>query len=233
MKLLKNVFLGLLLSATILSVNAQSEKKSYTFKKGEVMDILFLSQKPETKEKLQEYFKLAFPVANRLSYKGLGGHAVINTPTQGNYHPEVMVFGTWQDVESRDKFLVDIDIEMPTFHEMRRQIWSNFDVIYYEMKQDLSFEIDPEKYNVVTYYWEKDKKAFQRFKQEWLQKAKKAGGHVELELTDGMSPLGYVHNPDYLTMTVWDNKDAFNKFYEENLKMNHSSVEQVNQFKIM
>jgi hypothetical protein len=153
MELLKKSLMVLLLNATVLVVSAQADKKAYAFKKGEVMDILFLNQKPETTEKLREYFKAAFPIAKRMSYQGFGGHAIINTPTQGNYHPEVMVLGFWKDVESRNNFLVDIDAEMPTFQQMRRHIWSNFDVIYYEMKEDLSFELNPEKYNVVTYFW--------------------------------------------------------------------------------
>jgi heme-degrading monooxygenase HmoA len=64
------------------------------------------------------------------------------------------------------------------------------------------------------------------------KQSEKGRGHMELELMDGMSPRGYVHNPDYLTITVWENKASFDVFYKENLEMNHSSVEQVNQFQI-
>ncbi|WP_271766291.1 hypothetical protein [Aquimarina algiphila] len=232
MKLLKISLLTLFLITNFLNLQAQSKIKSYAQKKGQVFDIIFLNTKPDTKKKLDNYFKTAFPVAEKMGYHPLPGRAVSGSPTQGNYHPEVMVFGYWDTLSGREKFLQEIEKTMPDFHQERRNIWSTFGLTYYELKEDLSFKIDPERFNITTAYWQKDEQSFKKFKQEWLQKSKKAGGQIEIEFVEGTSPFGYHYNPDYLVITSWENKAAFEKFYTENLKMDHSSVKHVNQFQI-
>lgn len=232
MKIIRVTLLAFLLTTIFFESHAQSDVKSYSFKKGEVFDIIFLSNKEGVEDKLKAYFSTAFPIATKMGYAGLGGFPIIESPLQGNYHPQSMVFGKWTNLENREKFVENIDEEMPTFHQMRRDIWSTFNLVYYKLKEDLFFEIDPNKYNVVTYYWKNDNRSFQQFKKEWLQKTENAGGKITLELTDGTSPFGYTYDPDYLAITTWESKEIFEKFYKENLKMNHSSIIQANQFKI-
>jgi len=141
-----------------------------------------------------------------------------------------MILGYWDNLELRAQFLQYIDKNKPIFHQDRRDIWSRFDVTYYEMPKDVSFEINREKYNVVTAYWQKSKKGFSRFKKDWQAKVRQAGGTFTIELINGASPFGYYYNPDYLCITEWENKAAFEKFYKQNLQMDHSAVKQVNQF---
>ena len=133
MKLLKISLLTLFLTVNFASLNAQSKTKSYTLKKGHVFDVIFLNTKPDTKEKLQHYFKTAFPVAEKMGYHSLPGIAIKGSPTQGNYHPESMIFGYWDTLNGREKFLQDIQKTMPDFHEERRNIWSTFNLTYYEL----------------------------------------------------------------------------------------------------
>lgn len=232
MKLLKISLLTLFFTVNFTSLNAQSKTKTYTLKKGHVFDIIFINTKPDTKQKLQNYFKTAFPVAEKMGYHRLPGVAIKGSPTQGNYHPESMILGYWDTLNGREKFLQDIQKTMPDFHKERRNIWSTFGLTYYELKEDLSFSINPQKFNIVTAYWHKDKSSFQKFKQRWIQKMKKAGGQTQVKFTEGTSPFGYHYNPDYLVITTWKNKAAFEQFYKENLKMDHSSVKHVNQFQI-
>ncbi|WP_128755276.1 hypothetical protein [Aquimarina sediminis] len=232
MKFSKTSLLILFLTASFMSINAQSKTKSYTLKKGQAFDILFLGTKPETKEKLQNYFKTVFPVAEKVGYHSLPGYKIEETPTQGNYHPQAMILGYWDNLQGRKEFLKKIEEVMPDFHQERRNIWSSFNLTYYELKEDLSFDINPEKFNIVTAYWKKDNSSIKKFKQEWVQNVKNTGGQIRLELMDGNSPFGYYHNPDYLVITEWKDKAAFNKFYTKNLEMNHSSIKHVNQFQI-
>lgn len=229
MKIFKVSFFTLLFIGALLNSNAQPKTKSYSLKKGQVFDIILLSNKPDVKDKLNDYFARAFPIAKELGYTSLGGHA-IKIPTQGNYHPQTMVFGSWPNLNNREKFLQDIDGKMSDFHVMRRDIWSSFFLTYYEVKKDISFDVNPDKFNVVTAYWEKDEKSFQKFQQEWSKKAQRKGAKILIELTDGASPFGYEYNPQYLSITEWESKEAFDKYYKENLKMDHSSVKHVNQF---
>lgn len=212
---------------------AQSKTVKYNFKKGQALDILLLTLKPNTQEKLKKYFKDYFPIAKKYGYHSLKGFSVKVSPSQGNYQPQSMILGYWDNLDLREKFLQYIDKNIPVFHQDRRDIWSRFDVTYYEMQKDLSFEVSKEKYNVVTAYWQKDKKGFQRFKKNWRDKVRRAGGTFTVELANGASPFGYYYNPDYLCITTWESKAAFEKFYKENLKMDHSAIKQVNQFKIL
>ncbi len=217
----------LLLSA--IGLSAQSNIKTYNYKKGQVLDIIFLNTKPDAKEELDLYFKTAFPVATNYGYTGQGGLALPQSPIQGNYHPESMIFGYWKDLNSREEFLAKIEETMPHFHQSRRNIWSSFNMTFWEMKEDFSFEVNSDKFNIVTAYWQKDASSFKRFKADWIKKSKAAGGREVLNLTNGDSPFGYYYNPDFFVITEWDNKADFDKFYQENLKMNHEGVKHVNQ----
>lgn len=229
---MKTLLLAVCLIAQTLSLSAQTKKLAYDLKKEQVFDILFLNQKPNVSEKIKKYFQTYFPVAKKHGYHSLGGFPVKESSTQGNYQPQVMVLGYWDSLEQRNKFLEYIDKKKPEFHQERRDIWSNFDVTFYKLTQGVSFDVHKEKYNVVTAYWQKSKPGFYRFKKSWRKKVREAGGTLKVELTNGASPFGYYYNPDYLTITEWESKTAFEKFYQENLKMDHKAVKQVNQFKI-
>ena len=222
------VFVALIFN--ISKLNAQNSILQYDFKKGQVFDIIFLTTKPDTKEKLQSYFKNVFPVAEANGYHNLKGFGLGET-MQGNYQPGSMIFGYWNGHKDRSEFLKIIEEKMPDFHIERRAIWSTFDLTYYVLKEDLSFEIDTEKYNVLTTYWANDIKDFKSFEKLLRQKTKAKGGNIKLSLKEGNSPFGYYHNPDLLLVTEWESEADFRKFYDENVQMDHSSVKHVNQIK--
>ncbi|SEM07573.1 hypothetical protein SAMN04487910_4066 [Aquimarina amphilecti] len=229
MKLLKNLALVFLTCVMTTSLFAQSDIKSYTFKKGEILDILLLTTKSGTEKDFNKYKKTIFPFGIKKTYKPLPGFGIKKT-TQGNIQPASFILGKWDDLKNREEFLAQIEGVVPDFHLQRRNIWSLFNLTYYEMPKNTSFEIDRNKYNVVTSYWKKETTSFKKFKELWLQKAKENGGKKILQLTNGKSPLGYYHNPDILVITQWDSKEEFDVFYKENLKMNHKGVLHINQF---
>ncbi|WP_108803288.1 hypothetical protein [Aquimarina sp. Aq107] len=226
------LFKSLILTASCLftlSLFAQSDIKSYNFKKGEILDILLLTTKPGTKKDFEKYKKTIFPVGIEKTYKPLPGFGISET-TQGNIQPSNFIFGKWKDLKNREEFIAQIEGIVPDFHVQRRNIWSLFNLTYYEMPQDISFKIDKNKYNVATSYWKKETTSFKKFKELWLQKSSANGGKKIIELTNGKSVVGYYHNPDLLVITQWESKAAFDSFYKENLKMNHKGILHVNQF---
>ncbi|WP_190811290.1 hypothetical protein [Flagellimonas sp. S3867] len=229
MKSLKKQFPTLLLILCVSTTIAQEKKIAFNFKKGQVFDIIFLNQKPDKGDLLQEYFKLAFPVAIKNGYNKQPGFS-IKKSTQGNYHPQSMIFGYWNTLDSRSKFLVEIENVLPDFHKRRRDLWSTFALTYWELKEDLSFEINSNKYNVVTSYWKKEGKSIDPFINKWSSKAKQQGAKIKVALVNGASPFGYYYNPDCLIITEWENEAAFNAFLKSNLAMDHKVVEHVNQF---
>lgn len=230
MRLLNNTLITLFIFLMANSIQAQSDKKTYTIKKGQVFDIIMLANKPNIEAKLQDYFKRALPIATASGYHGLGGYAIKESPTQGNYHPQSMIFGYWDDLPKRLEFLETIADKMPDFHQMRRDIWSTFGLTYYTFDKDVSFEIDRSQVNVVTAYWIKEGQSFDAFKKEWETKASKTGGEIIIGFTNGTSPFGYNYNPYYLLITSWKDKEAFEAFKKQNVEMNHKAIEHVNQF---
>lgn len=212
------------------NAQAQTEIKSIQVKKGQVLDALYITTKKDVGDQLNEYFKTVFPIAEEAGYHRLPSMKIVGSPTQGNYQPSALVFGYWDDLQSREDFLEAIVKVVPDFHQTRRDIWSSFSLAYYELEEDLSFEIDPSKVYVATNYWSEDADDFVQFKRDWLSKAKRLGGQVVLEQVDAQSPYGYLYDPDYFTIMSWSSKAAFEQFYKEDLRMDHSAVKHVNQF---
>lgn len=229
---MRTLLLLFLIVLQTLSLSAQSKKMTYTVKKGQVFDILLLTLKPDTKAQLKNYFQTFSPIAKKHGYHSLKEFPIKESPTQGNYQPQSMILGYWDNLDLREKFLQYVESKKMNFHQQRRDIWFHFDVTYYQAKQDYTFEVDRQKYNVVTAYWHKNKRGFKHFKQKWNEKVRQAGGTIKVAFIEGASPFGYHYNPDYLTITAWENKATFEKFYKQNLAMDHSAVQQVNQFKI-
>ncbi|MFK7934912.1 MAG: hypothetical protein AB8G22_15490 [Saprospiraceae bacterium] len=230
MQLLKKYAFIFLFITNITQLFAQEQVMNYSLTKGQVFDIILLSHQPDNKEKMKQYFATVFPIANARSYESLKGFSIKNPHTQGNYQPEVIAFGYWKDLASRHAGVKALETELTDFHEQRRTIWSSFNLTYYELKNDLSFSINREKYNVVTLYWQSDKGDFKKFKQQWTKAAQRAGGKTVVSLTDGESPFGYHFNPDWFSITEWESEASFNEFYKKNLTMNHAGVLHVNQF---
>ncbi|WP_350286695.1 hypothetical protein [uncultured Croceitalea sp.] len=211
--------------------NAQAEVKKLDFKKGEVLDILLFTGKPELGKLFPRYKETAFAFALETGYQPQPLLSVLET-TQGGYQPGSLVFGKWKDLNSRKKFLNEITTKVPDFHQQRRAMWSTFYLAYYEMENDVTFEINPEKVIVATAYWKDNSTEFNSFKKEWLKKAQGSGGKVLLELTDARSSMGYMYKPDYVVLTEWNDRAAFNAFHKENIKMSDNGVQNVNEFVI-
>lgn len=209
--------------------NAQSESKTLQFKKGEVLDILLLTGKPEIGTLFPRYKETAFAFALETGYQPQPLFSIAET-TQGGIQPSSFVFGKWTAVRSRERFLNEIVTNVPDFHEQRRAMWSSFYLAYFDMPKDVSFEVDPQKTVVVTAYWKKSDIEFQKFKRTWLKKAANQGGKVLLELTDAQSSVGYMYTPDYVILTEWKSKAHFDAFHKENLKMSEKGIQNVNEF---
>ena len=210
-------------------IYSQSTNKTVALKKGEVLDILLLSQNPDTEADLKSYFQTAFPVAKRMSYQPLPGFKILEH-TQGNHRPSSLILGKWSDIKTREAFLTQILKEVPDFHERRRKIWSYFGLGYFEIQEDLSFKIDRDKYHVATAYWLKKEDDSAKFYEKWIKSIDTMGGEILVSLEDGTSPFGYKYDPDYLVITSWEDEGAFEAFREEVSQMKTDNIQHVNEF---
>lgn len=227
--LLKATMLMTFLVFNILTVDGQSKIQSLSFKKGEVLDILLLSQNADTETDLKDYFKIAFPVAKKMSYESLPGFKVIDH-TQGNLRPGILVLGKWNNLDKREAFLNQIEEEVPDFHERRRKIWHFFGLRYFEVKEDLSFDIERERYHVATAYWLESQNGPGAFSKKWEREMKKMGGKLLIKLSGGQSPFGYRYDPDVFVITSWESEVAFKSFHEQIQKLGLNNIQHINEF---
>jgi len=225
MKLLKYITL-LVAFATLQAQNPKIT--SINLKKGEVFDIALITQKPDTKAELQDYFKNVVSVGKSAGYQALYTHPIVNY-TFGNFQPKLILFAKWPDLKGRLNFIKDIEVIVPDFHERRRRIFSAFFLTFWEAKQDINFSINKDKYTIVTAFWKKDSK-FGSFKNNWNQLISTNKGKQLVSFTDGMSPFGYEYNPDYLVITEFSDEAAFKAFQTQTKNLSYKGVTQVQQF---
>ena len=228
-KIYKLSFGTLILLLNFNIVISQEKLSKNHLKKGEILDVLFISQKQDTDSLFKDYVRVAFPLAIEMSYKSLTSHRVI-AATQGNIEPQYLVLAKWKNKELREQFINDIEDHVPDFHQRRRDIWSIFNLTYYEITEDVSFGFDKSKFYVISAYWKKDDNEFDDFIDRFNTAISSSNGHHILELKTGISPFMYYYQPNYCVITEWDNKDDFNHFYKKSLQIDTNGLLHVNQF---
>ncbi|NER18371.1 hypothetical protein [Spongiivirga citrea] len=229
MKINLRTTVGLLfLFAAMFQVTAQNKLHTLSFKKGEVLDILLLSNNPDINTLFDRYKKTAFPVASKYSYQPMPGFRIKNT-TKGNNEANTFVFGKWNSLEKREAFLDAIVPAVPDFHEQRKAIFKYFVLAYHEMPANTTFTIDRNKYNVVTSYWSKSKKEKQFLKNQKSNIAN-YGGKLILVLQNGKTPEGYEYDPTVTIITQWESQKAFERYQKKTEKSLLKSIKNTHQF---
>jgi len=214
-----------------LGCNAQDDLKKLSFKKGEVLDILFLSTIDNPKQLFDRYKKTALPVAFEYSYKPQPGFKTSNL-ILGNNLPSNFIFGKWDSKEKREGFLENITKKVPDFHQQRRDLFPIFQLTYYELDKDTEFSINTAKYNVVTSFWNSNSKASTEFLKQWKNDLAATGGNLIIKLKQGTSPVGYYYNPDVLIIAEWNSKEDFNQFLKKYPLKSYNQFKNIQQFVI-
>lgn len=221
--------LVLFLISTI--VFAQEGKKTFTFKKGEVMDVLLLSTNTNSNKLFERYKKTAFPVAFNYGYEPQPSFA-IKELILGNHAPSSLIIGKWASKQKREGFLKSIVDEVPDFHKQRRELFQYFGLTYYQIPKDIEFSIDAKKYTIATALWTKKKKNIARFTSKWEKEIKKHGGKIIIKLKNGTSPTGYYYNSDVFYIIEWKNEEVFQVFSEKYPLPSYEFLANVHQFVI-
>ena len=229
MKFTTVVFLVLMILGT--TSNAQKKVKSFEYKKGEVLDIILLSQQENSGKLFERYKQTAFPVAFEYSYRPQPGFG-ISKLTLGTNKPKGFIFGKWSNMGNRKGFLANISKRVPDFHEQRRELFPYFGLTYFEMQKDLSFSIDTNNYNVVTSFWRTSNTDPTTLIDDWEKEILATGGKLVLKLSNGASPTGYSYNPDMLYIVSWPNEFSFNEFAKKFRLETFNAFENVHQFVI-
>lgn len=215
------------------AATAADDIKTYTFTKGQVLDVLYLVRRPDTGAALQDYFKTAGPIARKLSYTPHGAVRVAGKPSQGNFSPDVVAFGTWPgNFTDRDSAYQQLLSELPDLQSRRMDIWSNFNMTQYEIAEDINLTMDKAKHYVLTAYWLKDSSDINAFQKMFLKTLNASSGTSKMILVGGRSPFGYAFTPDLVVVSEWDNVLDAARFTDASKALNTSDVLHVNQFPV-
>lgn len=210
---------------------SQVKEKSFNFKKGEVLDILLLKTKANSKELFSVYKKTIFPVGIEYTFQPQPSFA-IKKIILGHSTPSSMIIGKWENMRKRKGFLNNIVSRVPNFHEQRKGLFNYFGLTFYEMEKDLTFTIKEDTYYVANAFWGKGDEKSAMFYGKWEKKVKKFGGEVILQLTKGNSPVGYYYNADVFYIIAWENERAFEMFLRKNPLSSYEDLKDVHQFVI-
>ncbi len=216
---------------TFTMTTAQQKIKYFDFKKGELLDIILLSQTKNSNSLFERYKKTAFPVAFEYGFQPQSSFG-ISQLTLGTNKPDAFIFGKWASLEKREGFLNSITKRVPDFHQQRRDLFPYFGLTFYEMNQDLKFSIDVSKFNVATALWNSASQQNSTFFEKWRAAVKKFGGTIRLTLENGTSPLGYYYNADVLCIVEWQNESAFQAFAKKHPLSFYQALRNVHQFVI-
>ncbi len=210
---------------------AQTGKKAFQFKKGEVLDVLLVTGTKNNYKKLfDRYKKTAFPVASKFTYQPQSGFRTKKL-IMGSHLPVNFIFGKWSDIKKRKEFLRVIENEVPDFHRQRKELFTYFGLAYFEVENNVDFSIYKNKFNVVTSFWKK-KKDKTDFYKVWENSVKKNGGKVILKLENGESPTGYYYRPDIISIVEWETYEQFDSFSKKYPLSSYARLSNVHQFQI-
>lgn len=222
------VVIFFLISITSFS---QVKQKSFDFKKGEVLDILLLKTKANTKELFEVYKKTIFPVGIEYTFQPQPSFA-IKKIILGHHTPSSMIIGKWESMGKRKGFLNNIVNRVPNFHEQRKGLFSYFGLTFYETNKDLTFTIKSDKFHAATAFLGKEDGESIKFYNKWEEKVKESGGEIVLELAKGNSPVGYYYNADVFYIIAWKNEKTFEAFLKKNPLSSYEDLKDLHQFVI-
>ncbi|KAA1241434.1 hypothetical protein [Aquimarina sp. RZ0] len=231
MKLSIVVFILSIVFSVMNVLTGQENLKTFTFKKGEVLDLILLDSPPNSEALFDRYKKTAFPIAFAYGYQPQPGFK-ISKLTMGTHLPASFIVGKWTTREKREGFLTNIVKKVPDFHSQRRKLFTYFGLTYYEILEDMEFSIDTSKYTVVTALWKKNIVTYTKFLKEWKAHISTSGGKIITTLKGGTSPVGYYYNPDTLIIAVWEDANGFQSFTAKYPLSAYEGLQNVHQFVI-
>lgn len=210
---MKHYCLLILAWMTLSQLDAQYAQEDFSFEQGQVMDIFFLRGMPDINRDslFANYREKLSSVAKEYSYEMLQYYRIKST-LQGGSQPTLMILARWDDLQKRFQFMDDIIKLQPRFHEMRRELYSRFDLTIYEVDQDITFSLKSDRYNVATAIWHDCNESIIN---EWTESIEQIGAEVLLDLTEGMSPMGYRYNPDLFILSEWSSEASYKRYAKE------------------
>ncbi len=211
----------------VFSLQSAAKTRDLVIGKDHVIDILLLTLKEEGRTYQKAYFEDIGPLGSQLGYTANTFFNVVRKPISGMYSPRVLAVGSWPgDWQDRQKRFAELLVLAPDIRSRRLDIWSTFNMVNFEVKQDINIRFDPEQIYVFGAYWTGDT----NFATELKLAIEKAGGSAELSADSVTSMFGYQRSPDVTLISRWSSQKAFDSFYKSFKAKLNATVEYSSEF---
>jgi hypothetical protein len=207
----------LLTLLTLFTFNslAIAKTSNLSLDKNQVADFLFLTDRENGKPFKKKYFAEIGPAGQTLGYKPVTSFLITRHPISCEYFPRVLAIASWPgDWQQRQTLFKELLKIRPDISSRRYDIWSTFNMLNYEIKEDIDLEFNPKKIYVFSAYWMKDAINYSSFANEMLQKIKQAGGAAKVKFNGGQTLFGYTEAPDLTIITEWKSQNDFDTYYD-------------------
>ncbi len=188
----------------------QAEPLVIDLQRGEVLQIIAPESRSDGNAARQAYYQAAYPIAGALGYERLG-QLSIRQKVVSDYDPGGLIFFSWPDAASVQKFNDDPD--WPSIKATRPEAWSELKIYTAELDRDLKLTFDPAKdYTLVVGWGNPDNPDdYERYLSGIEPAVERAGGRFIYKMRN---PAFEAHAspaeaPVQLTFVEWDGPDGF------------------------
>lgn len=198
---------------------------------GHVADFLFLTDRAGADSYKKSYFAEIGPLGRKLGYKPVTSFRITQKPISGYYFPSILAVASWPGDWNKRQALFDDLLELqPDIRSRRQDIWSTFNMMNYEVKEDINFAFDPQKTYVFGAYWAQHSDTTHDYKSTMLNEIKQAGGRVKVQFNGGETMFGYLEAPDFSLITEWKSQTAFEQFHQKYQQLRNNTVKLANEY---
>ena len=203
---------------TLLSSSASAATLSHVFKQGEVMCLVSSINQENNADLKSAYFQGVFPVAKQLGFEFIVNLYVDKQLAGDHAAPAFSLIklpSTQAKIDINGKHLA----EWGHFRKQRPHVWKELVAREYELKRDLTLDLDDEKYYQVETFWVQQDRdlEFVQFRNDVEATIGQYHGEVlyKAGLPSDYETLGNNRAPSHMVITEWQSKIAFEKFSKQ------------------
>ncbi len=187
-----------------------------TFKKGKLIEVAFMSIKPEKQSQLQEeYFKKVMPIAAEYGLKPLG-KVKVNYTYSEFVQPQIIGFFEWTSEERHKAFLKDE--RFLAIKPIRDDALSFLRLGYFKVEEDTKVTFKSGELIEIFAMWLDPQNAprMQTYFQNVMPLITGEGNKYDVKFPVSLKSLEYgfdAYKPQSFGIAIWKNKESNNEFF--------------------
>jgi len=202
------------------NVAVSANTLTHKFKQGEVMCLVSSINHANNTDIKNAYFQGVFPIAEQLGFEFIVNLYVDKQIAGDHAAPAFSLIklpSTQAKIDINNKHLA----QWGHLRKQRPQIWKELVAREYEMKKDLTLDLDDEKYYQVETFWVQQDRdlEFTQFRDEVEKTVGNYQGKILYKdgLPSDYETLGNNRAPSHMVITEWQSKAAFEKFVKQKI----------------